>query len=58
MDDSEKINITRPQLAEALRRWDEEAEEKGWEKRDDAERHNDSAIHLFSLLKLIGDATC
>lgn len=47
----ERLTITRPQLADALRRWEEEAREAGWLDRTDAARHHDNADYLFSLLK-------
>lgn len=45
------ISITRTQLAEALREWDEEAKREGWPRRLDSERFSDTADFLFEKLQ-------
>lgn len=46
----ETISITRTQLTEALRKWDQEAKSENWPERTDPQRFADSAEYLFSAL--------
>jgi hypothetical protein len=41
------IRITREQLIEALRSWEQEAIDKGWERRTDEERFAETADYLL-----------
>lgn len=47
----ETITITRGQLADALRKWDEQAKAENWAERSDPDRYADSADFLFGKLK-------
>lgn len=46
----ETITITRGQLADALRKWDEDAKSENWAARTDPDRFADSADYLFDVL--------
>lgn len=42
--------ITRDLLADALRRWEEEAAKNDWRPRTDESRHTDNADYLIGLM--------
>lgn len=46
----ETVTITKGQLADALRRWDEQAKAENWPDRADPDRFADAADHLFGLI--------
>lgn len=46
-----QITVTKAELADALRRWDAEAEKAGWPERKDDERFADNADYLMDLIE-------
>lgn len=48
----EVVEITRTELAAALKQWEIDSKANGWTERDDAERHVDAADYLIHTIRL------